>query len=275
LARLKAVAGEPEPAQQLLHALIAQIKQPHLLREVSAGQAWLALMDGNLAAVQRWSTTAAQPAPDLFLAQQEREAFIVARMLIAQGEPEAARHLLNPWQADAKAQGRGRSELEALMLKALAFFTANNLPQARQTLSQALTLAHPEGYRRLFLDEGEKLAALLRATLPHFKEAPWFSYGHSLLHDFTLEPAPGSPSSSFELTIQNPKSKIQNLLEPLTPREHQVLRLMAAGLSNPEIAETLIVSLNTIKTQVKSIYRKLDVHTRDDACDLARRLKLL
>jgi LuxR family maltose regulon positive regulatory protein len=71
------------------------------------------------------------------------------------------------------------------------------------------------------------------------------------------------------------KSKIQNLLEPLTPREHQVLRLMAAGLSNPEIAETLIVSLNTIKTQVKSIYRKLDVHTRDDACDLARRLKLL
>ena len=71
------------------------------------------------------------------------------------------------------------------------------------------------------------------------------------------------------------QSKILNLVEPLSPQEQRVLRLLAAGLSNPEIAQELVVSINTIKTHVKSIYRKLNVTSREEARDAARHLNLL
>ena len=161
-------------------------KRPLLLREVRAGQAWLALAAGDMAAVQRWATTYAQPGDDVPLIQQEREALIVARMLIAQDEAEAALHLLERWQAEAHAQGRTRSELEIMVLTALAHFSQTHLPQARQMLLQALALAQPEGYQRLFLDEGEPMAALLQAVLPEVSEEPLITYVQTLLAAFAI-----------------------------------------------------------------------------------------
>src|SRR5205085_6901556 len=135
-------------------------------------------------AVQRWSATMEKLGEDFRLVQQEQEALIVARLLIAQGEATAALHLLEGWQAKAHAQGRTRSELEIQVLIALAHFTHKHLPQARQTLREALALAQTEGYQRLFLDEGEKLATLLRAVLLDVREEPLVTYVRSLLLAF-------------------------------------------------------------------------------------------
>ena len=139
-------------------------------------------------------------------------------------------------------------------------------PQARHSLGEALTLARSEGYRRLFLDEGERLATLLRAVLLDIREEAPTAYVRSLLLDFAAlqtkqdDSPPPSPALLFE---------------PLSPQEQRVLRLLTAGRSNPEIAQELIVSVNTVKTQVQSIFRKLNVKNRWEAREAARRLKLL
>jgi LuxR family maltose regulon positive regulatory protein len=271
LARVLHARGETAQAQQLLQELVVltqERKWPYLHREVLAGQARLSLSVADLAAVQRWSTTIAQLGEDTRLVQQEREALIVARLLIAQGEATAALRLLERWQVEAHAQGRTRSELEIQGLTALAHFTHKNLPQARQALREALVLAQTEGYQRLFLDEGETLATLLRAVLLDVREEPLVSYARSLLLAFAQQQAEQQHDTS-------PHTTSALLIEPLSPQEQRVLRLLAAGRSNPEIAEALVVSVNTVKTQVQSIYRKLNVNNRWEAREAARHLKLL
>lgn len=268
LAWVQHAGGETAQAQQLLHELVTRTKRPLLLRAVQADQARLALAAGDLAAVQRWSTSRVQLDGNLPRLQQEREALILARLLLAQDQAEAALHSLEEWQAEAHAQGRSGSELEILALKALAYFSHNNLPQASQTLSEALALALPEGYQRLFLDEGQPMAALLQAIIPEVSEAPLLTYIQTLLAAFPKDEN-GGFAKRGEIKNQKP------LIEPLSAQEERVLRLLAGGLSNQEIAQELIVSLNTIKTQVKSIYRKLQVHSRREARNAARRLNLV
>jgi LuxR family maltose regulon positive regulatory protein len=219
--------------------------------------------------VQRWLTTITQLGEDFRLLQQEREALIVARLLIAQGEPEEALHLLERWQAEAHAQGRTRSELEIQVVTALAYFSHKHLLQARETLREALALAQIEGYQRLFLDEGEAMATLLRSVLPEVKEEPLLTYVRTLLLNFAQERRERSGQSASPLALPG------LLIEPISPQEQRVLRLLAAGRSNPEIAQELVVSVNTVKTQVQSIYRKLNVNSRWEAREVARHLKLL
>ncbi len=136
-------------------------------------------------------------------------------------------------------------------------------------LTAALTLAQPESYQRLFLDEGRPMADALRSIVPDVREEPLASYLRTLLsgfnHQHTEQAVPSLPSSSIP-TLP---------FEPLSPQEQRVLRLLAAGRSNPEIAQELIVSINTVKTQVQSIYRKLNVNSRWEARDAARQLKLV
>src|SRR5437588_1767014 len=121
-ARVLHARGETDKARQLLQELV-MLTQEHrwsyLHREVLACQAHLPLVTADLAAAQRWSNNVTQLGEDFRLLQQEREALIMARLLIAQGEPEEALHLLDRWQEDAHAQGRSRSELELLVLKTL------------------------------------------------------------------------------------------------------------------------------------------------------------
>jgi len=152
------------------------------------------------------------------------------------------------------------------VLQALAHHARKEVSQARQALLQALTLARPEGYQRLFLDEGPVLGELLRALLPEIREEHLQTWARALLHTFNREySAPTSPGIPAEA----------ELVEPLSPQERRVLRLLAAGRSNPEIANELVVSINTIKTQVQSIYYKLGVNSRQEARDAARKLRLV
>jgi len=272
LARVLHARGETVRAHHLLQELVALTQErrwPHFHREVLAEQARLQLLVADLAAVQRWLTTITQLGEDFRLLHQEREALIVARLLVAQGEPEEALHLLERWQAEAHAQGRTRSELEIQVLTALAYFSHKYLLQARETLKEALALAQTEGYQRLFLDEGEAMATLLRSVLPDVKEEPLLTYVRTLLLNFAQERQDRSGQSV------SPPALPGLLIEPLSPQEQRVLRLLAAGRSNPEIAQELVVSVNTVKTQVQSIYRKLNVKSRWEAREVARHLKLL
>jgi LuxR family maltose regulon positive regulatory protein len=149
-------------------------------------------------------------------------------------------------------------------MQALAYTQQENSTRAHKTLTQALTLAQPRGYRRLFLDQGEPLAQLLQTIVSELGKRPIATYATLLLRAFAA-----TRSGQLSSTVSSP------LLEPLSAQEQRVLRLLAAGLSNPEIAHELVVSTNTVKTQVQSIYRKLNVSSRDEAADMARQLKLL
>lgn len=254
LARVLHRRGKPSQAQQLLHALLVQIKAPHFVREVRACQARLALASGDLAAVQRWYTTTLPRNAVSVRLQEEQEALIAARLFTARGEVEAALDLLNRWQVDARKQGRSKSELEIIILKALAYAASGSEMKARQWLVQALELAHTEGYVRLFLDEGHAMTVLLRQTLPDLSKAS-ATYARNLLMASSMSP-------TFPLDAR------------LSPQEERILHLLAAGLSNPEIAQEFVVSINTVKTQIKSIYRKLNITRREEAVDVARHLKL-
>ena len=205
---------------------------------------------------------------------QEQEALVVARLLIAQGEAEKTLSLLKDWQIDARANGRVRSEMEILVLISLANAAVEDFPQAKQTLVQALAVAQPEGYRRIFLDEGEPMRLLIEdCRLKIIQSGPEhiLDYMDRLLIAF--------PEKKYSVSdrgqINNQRSSIRNLIEPLSEQEQPVLRLMGAGLTNPEIAEELVISLNTVKTHVKSIYRKLNLSNRREARQAARQLNLV
>jgi LuxR family maltose regulon positive regulatory protein len=153
----------------------------------------------------------------------------------------------------AKKAGRYRQLITIHILQALTEHKLGNRATALTYLEQALRLAAPEGYVRAFLDEDLALAQLL----PHARHvAPEFV--DELLAAFGASPPP------------NP-----TLVEPLSERELQVLRLMAVDLSAPEIAEELVIAVSTVRSHIKHIYSKLDAHSRYEAVERAKALELL
>jgi LuxR family maltose regulon positive regulatory protein len=265
LARIKHARGETEQAQAVLGELTAQAKFPIVLREARADQARLSLAMGDLAAVQRWYAGTDQQTEDIFFFSQEQEAAVVARLLIVQGQPGDAFHLLEGWLADAQAKGRARSEMEIRILMTLAYAALEDMSQAKQALVRALELAQTEGYRRLFLDEGEPLAAIMAGTLPDIQEEHLANFARALVY----------AQAQRARRERAPSSGSMHSIEPLSEQEQRVLHLLGEGLTNPEIARELVVSLNTVKTHVKSIYRKLNVSSRREARQAARHLNLV
>jgi LuxR family maltose regulon positive regulatory protein len=147
-------------------------------------------------------------------------------------------------------------------------------------MNEALTLGEPEGYVRTFVDLGEPMRLLIadcRLQIERQSRVP-FPMTAPVLIDYInrLLAAFGQITSAVEPTsIINQKSAINNLVEPLTERELEILRLLPTELSTRELAEYLVVSINTVKTQLKSIYAKLDTHSREEAVEKARALNLL
>jgi ATP/maltotriose-dependent transcriptional regulator MalT len=275
LARIQQACGETAEAQQVLQTLVAQTPQHRglsLLREVRTSQARLALASGDLVTVERFLTSTQQD-DEVTRLQQEQEALLVARLRIAQGVADEALRLLETWRDDAHVQGRAYSALEIMVLQSLAHFAQQDLPQAKETLLQALANAQAAGYQRLFLDVGEAMAALLRVVWRDLKEEPLVTYGRTLLRAF-VQAQPDEAMRPHAEQVAASALESAFLIEPLSPQERRVLRLLMVGLSNAEMAKEMFVSINTIKTQVQSIYRKLNVHSRQEACDTARHLHL-
>jgi LuxR family maltose regulon positive regulatory protein len=268
LARLRHARGETVQARQLLQTLAEQTtnKWSLLYREVRYYEALFTLAAGDLTAVQRWASVISLSGALLPYKLQEREALLVARIQIAQGEIGAALQLLADREAKARALGCESNLQAILLLRALAQFRGGNFSQAVQTACQTLHLACSQGYRRLFIEEGEPVAILLRAALTEINDDYLASYVRGLLLDFSQQSS-NTPGKSLPAPV-----KALPVVEPLSQQEQRVLQLLAVGLSNVEIAREQVVSINTVKTQIKSIYRKLDISRRDQARELARHL---
>jgi LuxR family transcriptional regulator, maltose regulon positive regulatory protein len=266
LARLQHIRGKTTQAQQMLLELISQTKNPLLLREIRANHAWLALRVGDQVTPQRWRDNLSISCDAIAHNQQELEALVVARLLIAQGKPEQALQLLQEWLPEAQGQGRGRSVLEIKTLMALALAELDDSSRSQQMLIEALQLAQPEGFRRIFLDNDHSFAVLLQVTLSSLEDQSTSAYARALLYAIAQEQAPNASLRGVSPDL---------LIEPLSEQEQRVLRLLSAGLSNPEIARELVISVNTVKTHVKNIYGKLGVNSREQARQAAVHFKPL
>jgi LuxR family maltose regulon positive regulatory protein len=275
LARLKQARGAYSQALATLEAFRQLARQrhyvPQLLAQGAAVQAQIELARGNLAEAVRWAETSGLSSDNTELPYlREREYLTMVRVRIAQGRENSAvpflqdaLHLLDRLLEDAEAKARMSSTLEILILRALALHAQRELADALVTLRHALTLAEPEGYIRLFVDEGAPMLSLLRQAQSH-GIVP--DYVASLISAFGEQTkAASSPQTSSSVA----------LLEPLTEREREVLQLIVAGASNREIAHRLIVSLGTVKKHVSNICGKLGVQSRTQAIARARALRLL
>jgi LuxR family maltose regulon positive regulatory protein len=158
--------------------------------------------------------------------------------------------------------------IEICMLKALALQAQGNTSAALVQLSRSLELAAPERIRRIYLDEGAPIAALLE-RLRQSQEVP------PRLRDYAQELLKALDSSSGEALATRAPVSAPGMVEPLTRRERQVLHLMAAGLSGPEMAAELVVAYSTVRSHIKSIYGKLGVHSRYEAIERAKALRLV
>jgi LuxR family maltose regulon positive regulatory protein len=196
---------------------------------------------------------------------REFEHITLARVHIAQymydrvdSSINEAMGLLDRLLKAAEGGGRTGSVIEILMLQALAHHAQDDISPALVSLERALTLAQPEGYVRIFVDEGLPMAALLREAAKHGTTPNYVSQ---------LRAAFGKAEDTTSVT--------QLLIEPLSERELEVLRLLGTELNGPEIARELLVSLNTMRTHTKNIYNKLGVNNRRAAVRRAEELDLL
>jgi LuxR family maltose regulon positive regulatory protein len=190
---------------------------------------------------------------------KEREYLLLERVLLARNEPDKALVLVERLCARAEKEGRIESLMEARVLQSLVLNAIGEQPQAMLALTRALELAEPEGYIRLFVDEGVPMLRLLRqaesrGVIPAYVAQLLAAFGESALH--------AAPTGSF-------------LAEPLSARELEILRLVAAGLTTQEISEQLVIAVGTVRTHLKNIFGKLDAHSRLQAVERAHALKLL
>ncbi|MBK8900241.1 MAG: tetratricopeptide repeat protein [Anaerolineaceae bacterium] len=270
-ARLKAAAGALDEALEALdkadrHYVRGPVPD---LRTPAAWKArlWAAL--GRLPEAQRWADAQGLAVGDDLTYLREYDHITLVRILLAQGKQGGAERplhealtLLNRLLTAAEADGRTGSVLEILIQQALAHEANGDAPAALAKLARALALAEPEGYIRLFVDEGQPMAALLKKVQPDGSEQK--VYVSKLLAAFAGEKG-SEPATVGE----------QPLVEPLSDRELEVLQLVAQGLTNRQIANRLFLALSTVKGHNRVIYGKLNVSRRTEAVARARELGIL
>ncbi|MGZ3583081.1 MAG: LuxR C-terminal-related transcriptional regulator [Ktedonobacterales bacterium] len=268
LARILHVQGQTELGVQQL-AVMENVLLPHTTplryrcgRQMQTSQVALRLAAGDLVAVQRWWEAREPQHEALPRYRLACEELLFARLLLAQGQASEALARLHDLLAEAEQAGSMRFAIHVQVVLALAYASSQQNKMARQTLRGALERAHPEGYLRVFLDEGAEMEALLRSLAPEVRVPAQRAYLQAILRAFADEH--GTDDVSVPATD-----------DLLSPQEQRVLRLLVAGRTNPEIAAELIVSVNTVKAHVKSLYRKLNVRSRVEASATARRLHLV
>jgi len=283
LARLKESGGDLEAALVLLdEAGRVYVKNPVPdTRPIGALKAIVHLKQGRLALAQAWAHERGLSADDEISYLGEFEHLTLVRVLMAEYQSRQGRRsvaqaiqaigLLERLLKSAEAQRRTGSVIEILVAQALAHQVQGNLPLALASFERALTLAEPEGYLRLFVDEGEPVRLLLldfRARI----EKQTSDQGHPLLV-YTEKLL-----SAFDRVVEKQSTthpKKADMIEPLSERELEVLRLIARGLTNNEISQRLVLALSTVKGHNLRIFGKLQARNRSEAVTRARELGLL
>ena len=273
LALVDHALGDADQARQRLNTWLTRGQTPkslhdyQLLREVQATLARIQLASGDLMDVRHWFASIERREEILPLLQYQREQLLWARLLLAQKKEIATTiERLESLCIAAAETSHLYFKMEVDIVLVLAYNEQGLREKARALLSAVLETASSEDYLRLFLDEGEALSSLLRELLPSLRARATLAYAKHLLNAFTQES--GTPRIK-----KIPDTSL--LFEPLSVRETKVLRLLAVGNSNAEIARSLVVSVNTVRTQIQSIYRKLNVSNRVEASAVAKQLELL
>ncbi|MGA9398169.1 MAG: LuxR C-terminal-related transcriptional regulator [Anaerolineaceae bacterium] len=262
-AQLKEAVGDLETAL----ALLDEAKRVYIqtlipdLRPIAALKARIYLKQGRPDKAQAWAAERGLSLADEVSYLHEFEHLTLARLEITNSLVNA---LLTRLLQAAEAQKRRGSELDILLVQALANEAQGNHPQALAALERALALAEPEGYVRIFVDEGEAMRLLIEEQSRN-RNHPLSGYTDKLLAAFT------QPVAALKSAIIHQKS---DMIEPLSERELEVLKLLRSELSGPEIAGQLIVSLNTFRTHTKNIFNKLGVNNRRAAVQRAEELDL-
>ena len=254
LARLQLARGDVAGAVAILAKAEEFVRQHNFLfrmPDVAAARVLTLLRQGNVAAAAHLADT-----HDLPVSR--------ARVHLARGDTSGALAALAPWRRQTEAKGWEDERLRVMVLQAVALHAHGEDDEAAQLLGDALALAEPGGFIRIFVDEGTPMARLLseaaaRGILP--------GYTGRLLAAFEAE--------EHEGTDRSYPSPAQPLSEPLSQRELEVLRLIAQGLSNRQIGERLFLAVDTVKGHNRRIFNKLSVQRRTEAVAKARSLDIL
>ena len=266
MARIRQAEGDLDGALDLLseaERLYVGDFFPNV-RPVPALRARVRVAQGALGEALGWAREQGLSADDDLSYLPEFEHITLARVLLARYQDERAEacvhqatRLLERLLRAAEDGGRTGHVIEILVLQALAHQVLGDIPAALVFVQRVVTLAEPEGYVRVFIDEGPPMASLLRAAA---KQGTAGTYVRRLL------------AAATETEHDGPVR--QDLIEPLSDRELEVLRLLGTDLDGPEIARELMVSLNTVRTHTKNIYAKLAVTSRRAAVRRAAELGL-
>ena len=272
LAWIRQATGDPAGAlDAIAEAERAAAGPPGLLNQVLAQRARLLLAQGDIAAAVRWTKERGLAADNEPAYPREPEHVVLARVLLALGRPGEALALLDRLSVAAVSQDRTGSLIELSALRALALAAIGEEAAAVAALAGALTLACPQGYVRVFADEGPPMAALIarlaaaqRAEHAAARSVPLGCLAR-LMHAFDGQHA--GPRGSA--------AAVPGIVEPLTARELEVLQMLAAGRSNQAIAAELVVTLDTVKKHVSHVLGKLGAANRTEAVARARALSLI
>jgi LuxR family maltose regulon positive regulatory protein len=271
-AQLKEAAGDLETAL----ALLDEAKRVYIqtlvpdLRPIAALKAHIYIKQGRLDKARAWTAECGLSLADEVSYLHEFEHLTLARLEIA--NPLVNALLARLLQA-AEAQKRRGSALDILLVLALAHEAQGNRPQALAALERALALAEPEGYVRIFVDEGEPMRLLIADCRLQI-EKPLRGQDHKLpgCVDKILAAFSTPAEATTQSTVTN---QVSEIVEALTDREHEILRLIAKGHSNTEISQRLYLALSTVKGHNLRIFAKLQVQNRTEAVARARALGYL
>ncbi len=278
LAKVAAAEGDVQGAIDHLDRA-EQLSQPGFVpqvRPIPAMRARLSIAQGKLAEAEAWAKASGVTETDEVSHLREFDLLTLARLLIAQHRDERdvdraddALVLLGRLRVAAEMSGRRRSVVETHMLTALALDGQGHRSEAVESLEHAWAdAAEPESHARLLLDEGAPMIELLGEVAR--------SSVDSARAQRLLDLADSTPHAETGMPERHERSMLPGtMVDPLSDRELEVLRLLASDLSGPEIASALFVSIHTIRTHTKRIFTKLDVTNRRAAVSRARELGVL
>ncbi|GCE10055.1 helix-turn-helix transcriptional regulator [Dictyobacter aurantiacus] len=269
-ARLLLARGETVLAEQRLQEafqLACRYDHQEVYREALIERARVALIQGDYVTTEHCLSACAVQIDDAPAYAQEAAYLLLSRWLIAQGKARLVLDHLPRWRQVAREDGRGEREIEMLLIQSLAYAALQEREQALDALALTLHLAEPGGYLRLFLNEGQPVQCLL-IQLGERTPSQQPSVQRLLAHFPISEQKASAQKELVEKKALAAGS--QKPLPLLSTREKEILRLIAAGASNEDIAEQLVIAYSTVKRHVSNILVKLSATNRTQAVALAR-----
>jgi LuxR family maltose regulon positive regulatory protein len=271
LSRFQLSQGNRTEAESTIEKAVQLIKGHRVFSEarsaVETAQVKIWLAQEDWAAINHWENKISKRlgSNDENGFQDELARITQARVLITKNQIDEAVCLLSNLEESTRANGRQYRLIEITILQALASQTSGDMERALKYIEQALNLAEPKGFIRIFVDEGPPMAHLLYEALKR-EIAP--EYVQQLLAAFPV-------TEPEETDLTKPQVDQSGLIEPLSDREIEVLQLIAKGLTNQEISNKLFLSMHTVKTHTRNIYSKLGAHHRAEAVAKARAFGIL